>query len=93
MSQKQQNHHMMQVYQICMCTSDIHAVITLFAVCVAGLCIITILHLFFYSVPTKVSEVRASVAVVDQVLHMEKCISRMLANMRQLSSKVDIKNV
>ena len=69
------------------------AVITLFAVRVAGLCIITILHLFFYSVPTKVSEVRASGAVVDRVLHMEKCFSRMLTNMRQLSSKVDIKNV
>ena len=49
--------------------------------------------LFFYSVPTKVSEVRASVAVVDCVLHVQKCFSRMLTNMRQLSTKVDIKNV
>ena len=51
------------------------------------------IHLFFYSVPTKVSEVRASVAVVDCVLHVQKCFSQMLTNMRQLSTKVDIKNV
>ena len=46
-----------------------------------------------YSVPTKKPEVRASVAVVDRVLHVEKCFSRMLTNMRQLSAKIDINNV
>ena len=39
------------------------------------------------------SEVHASGAVVDRVLHVEKCFSQMLTNMRQLSSKVNIKNV
>ena len=51
------------------------------------------LHLFFYSVPTKVAEVRASVAVVDRVLQVEKCFSQMLTDMRQQSAELDIKNV
>ena len=39
------------------------------------------------------SEVHASVAVVKCVLHVQKCFSRMLTNMRQLSAKVNIENV
>ena len=52
-----------------------------------------VLNLFFYSVPTKVKEVRASGAVVDLVLNVEKCFSQMLTDMRQHSAEVDIKNV
>ena len=39
------------------------------------------------------SEVRASGAVVDRMLHVKKCFSRMLTNMRQLSAKIHINNV
>ena len=39
------------------------------------------------------AEVHASVAVVKRVLHVQKCFSRMLTTMRQLSARIDIKNV
>ena len=75
--------------------SDFCALITLFVVCVHHVCIIVIFtHLFFYSVPTKVSEVvYASRPVVDCVLHVQKCFSQMLTNMRQLSARINIENV
>ena len=80
---------------ICMCTIRLLCFITLlpYSLYVYHVCVIYYLQLFFYSVPAKVSEVHASRPVVDCVLHVQKCFSQMLTNMRQLSARVNIENV
>ena len=76
---------------ICMCTIRLLCFNYLVR-CTCIMFIILFTHLFFYLVPTKVSEVHASGPVVDCVLRMRKCFSQMLTNMWQphLSAKVDI---
>ena len=73
---------------LCMCTIRLLCFVHDHCICICLFC-----TMFFYSVPTKVAEVRASGAVVDRVLNVEKCFSQMLTDMRQHSAEADIKNV
>ena len=61
---------------LCMCTVRLLCLIYLVHDhCICIMFVLYYLHLFFCSVPTRMSEVRASGIVVDWVLHVEKCFS------------------